>query len=101
MGPMVGGLASQLKLTSELIRQEKASSGDDLKTAVGGLKVLVNRARILAYEAGAMLDNPPHEEFLSRIQKIGGPHQGPPWFYHDLFRGFHPRLMLGRPSGAP
>ncbi len=37
MGPMVGGLARQLKLTTKLIRKEKASSENDLKNAVGGL----------------------------------------------------------------
>ena len=32
--------------------------------------------------------------------KIGGPRQGPDRFRNRLFRGFHPRLLLGRPSGA-
>jgi alkylation response protein AidB-like acyl-CoA dehydrogenase len=81
MGPMVGGLARQLELTTKLIRQEKASSEDDLKNAVGGLQVLVNQARILAYEAGAMLDNPPHEEFLSLL--LAG---------REILRGFQAEL---------
>ncbi len=67
MGPMVGGLTRQLEFAAKLIRKEKTTPKDDLKTAVGGLQVLVNQARILAYEAGAMLDNPPHEEFLSLL----------------------------------
>ncbi len=67
MGPMVGGLARQLELAVKLITKEKALPKDDLKSTVGGLQVLVNQARILAYEAGAMLDNAPHEEFLSLL----------------------------------
>lgn len=67
MGPMVGGMAGQLELVIELIKDKKSRPSDDLKTAVGGLQVLVDQARILAYEAAAMLDNPRHSEFLSLL----------------------------------
>jgi alkylation response protein AidB-like acyl-CoA dehydrogenase len=67
MGPMVGGMARQLEMAIQLIKGRKSPLGHDLKTAVGALQVLVDQARILAYEAAAMLDNPPHSEFLSLI----------------------------------
>ena len=67
MGPMVGGMARQMELAIELIKDKKSLPNDDLKTAVGGLQVLVDQARILVYEAAAMLDNPPHSDFLSLL----------------------------------
>jgi alkylation response protein AidB-like acyl-CoA dehydrogenase len=67
MGPMVGGMARQLELAIQLIKDKKSPPSDDLKTTVGGLRVIVHQAGILAYEAAAMLDNPPHSEFLSLL----------------------------------
>jgi len=67
MGPMVGGMARQLEFAIQLIRDGESAPSDDLKATVGRLQVLVDHARILAYEAGAMLDNPPHSEFLSLL----------------------------------
>ncbi len=67
MGPMVGGMARQLELATKLMGDRKSPPAKDLKTAAGALQVVVDQARILAYEAAAMLDNPPHAEFLSLL----------------------------------
>ena len=67
MGPMVGGMARQMELALKLIEDKKSPPSEDIKTAVGGLQVHVDQAGILAYEAAAMLDNPPHSEFLSLL----------------------------------
>jgi alkylation response protein AidB-like acyl-CoA dehydrogenase len=67
MGPMAGGIARQLELAIKLIKGKMSQPGDDIKTALGGLQVLADQAGILAYEAAAMLDSPPHAEFLSLL----------------------------------
>ncbi len=67
MGPIVGGMAAQLEMVMGLIRAQGIAATEEIKTALGRLQFLVHQARIIAYEAGMMLDSPSHTEFLSLL----------------------------------
>ena len=67
MGPMVGGMARQLELAIQLIKDGKSSAKRRSEDDRGRPSSHCPSGGILAYEAGAMLDNPPHAEFLSLL----------------------------------
>jgi hypothetical protein len=60
-------MAAQLDITLGLIRDQEVIPTEEIKTALGKLQVYVHQARIMAYEACQMLDNPSHREFLSLL----------------------------------
>jgi len=66
MGPVVGGMASQLELISDLVQKQKIPISPELKEDLGLLQSLIHCLRIMAYEASIMLDSHKgHPEFLS------------------------------------
>lgn len=56
MGPALGGMAAQLTLLIEAIREHKAEADRALQEELGALHALLQTLRIIAYEAANLLD---------------------------------------------
>ncbi|MBE9546832.1 MAG: acyl-CoA dehydrogenase family protein [Proteobacteria bacterium] len=76
MGPIVGGMERQIELLVSLIRKQGVNPTDELKSELGELKSLLDTLRIMAYEAGGMVDSDTnHTEFVSLLlsfRKLSG-----------------------------
>jgi alkylation response protein AidB-like acyl-CoA dehydrogenase len=67
MGPMVGGMARQLDLVADIMRQTALATTKDQRAVLGQLQYTCHTARILAYETARMPGKPNHPEFLSLL----------------------------------
>ena len=95
MGPTIGGMERQIELLLNLIRRQGVNSIDELKRDLGELRFFLDTLRIMAYEAGSMLDSgADHPEFVSLLlsfRNLSG-------HFQSLFKGIMSRPKVEEDS---